>query len=496
MTRLRPSRACPRFCTDQITPAVTHQPTKETHVARTTHRPPQGHVVAGRDRGLPRALLLATPAIGRAEEANPNNYSCFGSLAAGKPEVGSEEQQVAYAFHCNGPITGYQLQSQIPMTGVEASPLVSNIPSGTPVTDTFSCSGEIPGYADNCVGATRNGQYETIAGQFSIGAKLCAEPRVDPLLTVTYAYLEKGVVTQAISGPFDLGRPTGCPPDANSGLTRLNPKPVALATTGKHKGARARERAKARRAPAKKEGRPRRSSPHRRPRPRGLTHARAGPRVQAARPDERRSPANRAGGHARALRSEAVNTAPSGRTGSPRPRSRLHGRRVRCSRSSPPSACSPGAARRPPPTAAHRASATATAPRARRRLARHPAGTAPRRSRARSARSPRASTTRPPPAATSPRRCIACRAHPRCRRRQQRRPGRRPRPRCENCCWARSSASRCCAPGTCSRRRARAPRSRPCAARSRAHRRRSCCRPSPTAATCRSSTRSPARRSC
>jgi hypothetical protein len=183
------------------------------------------------------ALSLAMPAIGSAEETNPNNSSCSGSLSAGKPEVGSEEQQVAYTFHCSGPITGYQLQSQIPVTGVQASPLVSNIPSGTPVNDTFSCSSEVPGYAEDCVGATvsQYAQYETIAGQFAIGSKLCAEPRVDALLTVTYAYLEKGVVTQAISGPFDLGRPTSCPPDAQSGWTRLNPKPVVLAATGKHK---------------------------------------------------------------------------------------------------------------------------------------------------------------------------------------------------------------------------------------------------------------------
>jgi hypothetical protein len=181
------------------------------------------------------ALLLATPAVSHAEEANPNNYSCFGGIAAGKPEVGSEEQQVAYTFHCNGPITGYQLQAQIPVTGVEAAPLVTNIPSGTPVSDTFSCSGEVPGYAVNCVGSTR-AWYETIAGQFAIGTKICAEPRVDPLLTVTYAYLEKGVVTQAISGPFDLGRPTGCPPSANSGFNRLNPKPVVRTAKGRHKG--------------------------------------------------------------------------------------------------------------------------------------------------------------------------------------------------------------------------------------------------------------------
>jgi hypothetical protein len=76
----------------------------------------------------------------------------------------------------------------------------------------------------NCVGSSTKGGYETVSGQFAIATKLCAEPRVDPLLTVTYAYLEKGVVTQAISGPFDLGRPNGCKPDAFSGGTRLSPK--------------------------------------------------------------------------------------------------------------------------------------------------------------------------------------------------------------------------------------------------------------------------------
>ncbi len=95
------------------------------------------------------------------------------------------------------------------------------------------------------MGAAKAG-YETITGQFAIGTKLCAEPRVDPLLTVTYAYLEKGVVTQAISGPFDLGRPTGLPPDAESGGTRLNPK-----TPVHHKKHKAKKHAK------KKVGRPR-----------------------------------------------------------------------------------------------------------------------------------------------------------------------------------------------------------------------------------------------
>jgi hypothetical protein len=192
------------------------------------------------------ALLLSIPATGHAEETNPNNDYCLGGIAAGQPEPGSEEQQVQYTFYCNGPITGYQLQAQVPVTGVEGQPLVTSNATKLSLTDTFSCSGEVPGYALNCVGLAK-GPYETITGQFAIGSKLCAEPRVDPLLTVTYAYLEKGVVTQAIAGPFDLGRPNGCAPDAYSGSTRLDPKPpIKKHKAGKkgHKKAKAKTKKK------------------------------------------------------------------------------------------------------------------------------------------------------------------------------------------------------------------------------------------------------------
>jgi hypothetical protein len=170
------------------------------------------------------ALSLAAPALSQAEESNPNNYSCLGSDGVGQPEAGSEEQQVAYTFYCDGPITGYQVQSQIPVTGVSSPPIVTNLEKKE-LPDTFSCSGELPGWAANCVGSTANG-YETITGQIAIGTKLCVEPRVDLLLTVTYAYLEKGKITQAISGPYDLGRPKGCKPDFYSKWNRFNPQPL------------------------------------------------------------------------------------------------------------------------------------------------------------------------------------------------------------------------------------------------------------------------------
>ncbi len=85
------------------------------------------------------------------------------------------------------------------------------------------------------MGGTAGG-YETVTGQFAIGTKLCVEPRVDALLTVVYAYLEKGKVTQAISGPYDLGRPKGCKPDKYSKYSRFDPAPLTEKTQAARKG--------------------------------------------------------------------------------------------------------------------------------------------------------------------------------------------------------------------------------------------------------------------
>ncbi len=163
------------------------------------------------------ALLLLIPATGYAEESNPNNYQCAGHIAPGKAEEASTEQQVQYTISCSGPISGYAIQTgTVQTTGFESAPLVNNDKSEAVTTDSFSCNGEIPGFGFNCVGNTTAG-FETITGQFAIGSKLCTEPRVDPKLTVAYAYLnEKKVITQAISGPFDLGHPHGCPAAAKA----------------------------------------------------------------------------------------------------------------------------------------------------------------------------------------------------------------------------------------------------------------------------------------
>lgn len=184
-------------------------------------------------------LSLAIVASAHAEEGgtegSPNDLNCIGHISAGAPELGSEEQQVRYTFYCNGPITGYQLESNVPVTGFEASPVVTNTKNEA-LSDTFACGGELPGWADNCEGSTKHG-WETVTGQFSIGTPLCAAPHLDPLLTVTSLYSEKGVTNQAIAGPFDLGRPLHCPAVSYVGGTRLQPATASPSKTksDKHK---------------------------------------------------------------------------------------------------------------------------------------------------------------------------------------------------------------------------------------------------------------------
>jgi hypothetical protein len=166
------------------------------------------------------ALAVWAPLAGAS--ANPNNYDCGGHIEAGKPQPGDDSTQVQYVFACGGPITGYQIQPQIGDSGFSTDVSVFDVKGAPIVTDSFTCNGDFPGYGFNCVGKYTGDQYGKITGTFSIDGKLCDEPRVDPLLTVVYASADaKGVVTQALSGPYDLGRPRGCPKSALGGKTRI-----------------------------------------------------------------------------------------------------------------------------------------------------------------------------------------------------------------------------------------------------------------------------------
>lgn len=166
------------------------------------------------------ALAIAAPMA--AASANPNTYDCGGHIEAGPPAPGDDDTQVQYVFACGGPITGYQIQPQIGDTGFSTDVSVFDQQNNPITTDSFTCNGDFPGWGINCVGKYTGDKYGKVVGTFSIATKLCDEPRVDPLLTVVYATADsKGVVTQYISGPYDLGRPRGCPKSASGGKTRI-----------------------------------------------------------------------------------------------------------------------------------------------------------------------------------------------------------------------------------------------------------------------------------
>jgi hypothetical protein len=167
-------------------------------------------------------LLLLNGSKPASADQNANNTDCRGHAEKGEPSPDDPTAtQVKYVFACSGPITGYQIQPQIPAQSIDTEVFALDSATKQVVpTDSFSCSGIIPSYGINCVG-TYAGKYEIVNGQFSIDPKLCDEPRVDPLLTVVYAVRTATGVTQAIAGPFDLGRPRGCPKSAQNGKWRI-----------------------------------------------------------------------------------------------------------------------------------------------------------------------------------------------------------------------------------------------------------------------------------
>ena len=186
-----------------------------------------------RSRALIAALLAcllgiaALVALGGSSSApaaqNDAQRDCRGHIEKGEPDPDDPDStQVKYTIACSGPITGYSILPEKQITGFDSEIFATDKTTKEVVpTDSFGCTGDIPGYGLNCVGVY-GGEYRVITGTFAMNDKLCDEPRVDPLVVVAYASKDaKGNVVQAMSGPFDLGRPHGCKKSARGGQTRI-----------------------------------------------------------------------------------------------------------------------------------------------------------------------------------------------------------------------------------------------------------------------------------
>jgi hypothetical protein len=179
------------------------------------------------------AACLALPAAAHADFRD--NMTCRGHIAAGpKDENGLFDNPVAYKFACSQPITGYSIISDKEIDAWDTEVFVKDGQNNVIPTDSFSCNGESPGFGVNCIGKY-NTNWSVVEATYDLSStKLCTEPRHDPLLVVTYATYGKDangnpakdsngnpVVTTALAGPFDLGRPRGCKRTKFSGKTRI-----------------------------------------------------------------------------------------------------------------------------------------------------------------------------------------------------------------------------------------------------------------------------------
>lgn len=169
-------------------------------------------------------LLTAFALPGSASAAN---LTCRGHA---KPGTVTEdaENPLQYTFACTGRVLGYTVVSDRELDFFDAEVGVKDPASGALVpTDSFGCEGDFPGFGFNCVGVY--GTNRIIEGTTSLsGQKPCAEPRphlrvvvvaetVDP---VTNVPKKSSIGTMA--GPFDLGRPRGCPKSSElAGLLAL-----------------------------------------------------------------------------------------------------------------------------------------------------------------------------------------------------------------------------------------------------------------------------------
>ncbi len=168
------------------------------------------------------AVLLNHSAPPSVADQNPNNTLCKGHIDKGKADPDDPDSGVvAYTFACSQPITGYSLLPEKAVTGFETE-VFGTDPATKQVlaTDAFSCNGAQPGWSINCTG-TNVGSWHPITSKFTIDGDVCAEPRVDPILIVTFANVASGKAVQYIAGPFGLGRPRGCPKSARNGKLRI-----------------------------------------------------------------------------------------------------------------------------------------------------------------------------------------------------------------------------------------------------------------------------------
>jgi hypothetical protein len=166
--------------------------------------------------GLLMAIALTIPGT-----ASAATLTCAGHV---KPGTASEdfENPIDYTFACTGRIVGYMIVTDREIDGFDTEIEVHDAAGAIIPSDSFACEGDFPGFGVGCLGTY--GANGLVAGTVSLSSqKPCAEPRVHPKLIVVAEALDltTGAPLKnslgAMAGPFDLGRPRGCPHSSELG---------------------------------------------------------------------------------------------------------------------------------------------------------------------------------------------------------------------------------------------------------------------------------------
>jgi hypothetical protein len=192
------------------------------HVAVSRLRSRPGLALVALVVAIAAAVLLNHSAAKSVAIQNPSNMLCKGHLDKGKADANDPDSGVVrYTFACAQPITGFSILPDKMATSFESEVFGADPQTLVPLgSDAVSCAGDQPGFGVNCTGAV-TGNWHPVKSTFTIDGDVCAEPRVDALLLVTFASASGSKIQQYIAGPFDLGRPRGCPKSANGGKTRI-----------------------------------------------------------------------------------------------------------------------------------------------------------------------------------------------------------------------------------------------------------------------------------
>lgn len=160
--------------------------------------------------GLLMAIALTIPGA-----ASAATFTCAGHI---KPGTVSDdfENPIDYTFACTGRIVGYMVVTNRELDSFDTEIEVNDVTGKLIESDGFACEGDFPGFGVGCLGTY--GPNGLVTGTYSLSSqKPCAEPRDDPKLVVVAEALDLATGAPlknslgAMAGPFDLGRPRGCP---------------------------------------------------------------------------------------------------------------------------------------------------------------------------------------------------------------------------------------------------------------------------------------------